>query len=75
MKLFTHHTFGEPSFVASSHVITSVRVEEGPGHDHIHIWNRGGKAGTLTVTKGDGELIARRLFCGITMKSEEITND
>lgn len=46
-------------------VVTSVRVEEpGFSHDHIHIWNRGGKAGTLVVDKGDGLVIARRLFAG-----------
>jgi len=44
-----------------SRVVTSVRVESGPGHDLVHVWNRGGKAGTLTVRKGDGEVVAARL--------------
>lgn len=43
-------------------LVTSVRIEHGPGHDEVHIWNRGGKAGTLTVKKGDGIEIARRLI-------------
>ena len=43
-------------------LVTSVRVEQGPGHDHVHVWNRGGKAGTLDVTSGDGYAIARLLL-------------
>jgi len=39
-------------------LISSVRVEHGPGHDHVHVWNRGGKAGVLVVEKGDGNSIA-----------------
>lgn len=46
---------------AFEHLISTVKVEYGPGHDRIHIWNRGGKAGVLTVTKGDGDIIADRL--------------
>ncbi|MEE8551436.1 MAG: hypothetical protein V3T08_09325 [Gemmatimonadota bacterium] len=41
-----------------SDLISSVRVEHGPGHDRVHIWNRGGKAGVLTVKKGDGDNLA-----------------
>lgn len=51
-----------PGFVASEHVVTRVRVEEGMRHDLVHIWNRGGKCGVLTIDKGDGEEIARRLL-------------
>ncbi len=43
-------------------LISSVRVEHGPGHDRVHVWNRGGKAGVLVVTKGDGDDIAARLL-------------
>ena len=43
-------------------IVSSIRLDEGPGHDHIHIWNRGGKCGVLTVTKGDGFEIVVRLF-------------
>lgn len=42
---------------ASRPVVSSVRIERGPGHDVVHVFNRGGKAGTLTVTKGDGDAI------------------
>jgi len=44
-----------------SDLISSVRVEHGPGHDRVHVWNRGGKAGVLVVTKGDGDDVAERL--------------
>jgi len=43
-------------------LISSVRVEEGPGHDMIHVWNRGGKSGLLVVGRGDGEAIAALLL-------------
>ena len=43
-------------------LISSVRVEHGPGHDHVHVWNRGGKAGILVVNKGEGDQIAARLL-------------
>lgn len=43
-------------------MISSVRVEPGPRHDHVHIWNRGGKAGILIVEKGDGNKIASKLL-------------
>lgn len=43
-------------------LVSSVRLEEEPGHDVLHVWNQGGKAGTLTVNKGDGALIAERLI-------------
>ena len=45
-------------------VVTSVRVCRAGGHDHVHVWNRGGKAGVLVVDAGDGERIALRLFGG-----------
>lgn len=51
-----------PNAVRGDLMITSVRVEQGPGHDHVHVWNRGGKAGTLVVTSGDGYAIARLLL-------------
>lgn len=43
-------------------IISSIRVYQGPGHDVLHIWNRGGKAGTLTVTLGDGMILAMKLI-------------
>lgn len=59
---FTHPEQEEPGFVANQHLITSVRVKRGPGHDVLRIWNRGGCAGELTVNREDGEEIARRLI-------------
>ena len=44
--------------VSSRPIISSVILEEGLGHDTIHIWNRGGKAGQITVEKDDGEYLA-----------------
>lgn len=38
-------------------IVSSLRVEEGPAHDHVHVWNRGGKAGELVVQRGDGETL------------------
>ena len=34
--------------------ITSAQVVEGPGHDHVHVFEREAKAGVLVVTKGSG---------------------
>lgn len=42
-------------------VISSLRVEKNPQHWHIHIWNRGGKSGTICVNAEDGPLIVARL--------------
>jgi hypothetical protein len=47
----------------SAKIITSVVVDEGPSHDRVRVWNRGGLAGVLVVTHGDGEVIARRMLC------------
>lgn len=38
--------------------ITSIKVEEGPSHDRVSIWESGGLAGVLTVSKGAGSRIA-----------------
>lgn len=43
-------------------IITTIRLEEGPGHDRLHVWNRGGKAGELVVELGDGKELVHRLF-------------
>jgi len=42
-------------------LISSVRVEHGPRHDRVRVWNRGGLAGVLVVDAGDGNAIADRL--------------
>jgi hypothetical protein len=59
---FAHPARDNPYTVKSDLLVTTVRVDEGPGHDVVHVWNRGGKAGTLTVTKGDGRAVAARLL-------------
>lgn len=66
-------SFDEPEHVAREHLITSVQIEEGPGHDIVHVWNRGGKAGTLTVNKGDGFHVARLLLTGPWRSGERVT--
>lgn len=43
-------------------LVSRVRVEPGPGHDRVTVFNRGGNAGTLTVARGDGVTIARSLI-------------
>lgn len=43
-------------------LVSSVRVESGRAHDRVHVWTRGGLAGVLTVTAGDGLPLARRLL-------------
>jgi hypothetical protein len=58
-------TYGTPNTLGPTSerpIITTVRVEEGLGHDRVHVWNRGGKAGELVVDKGDGHRIAHRLL-------------
>jgi len=51
-----------------SELITTVKVEKVGGHEHVHIWNRGGKAGVLVVTEGDGALIEQRLLGAVEAK-------
>lgn len=36
-------------------LITCVRIEYGPAHDRVRVWNRGGCSGELVVNAGDGE--------------------
>jgi len=38
--------------------ISSVRLEKTPGHDILHVWQRGGKCGSLTLDQGTGEAIS-----------------
>jgi hypothetical protein len=53
-----------PPPAPSEQVVSSVTVEVVGGHDVVRVWNRGGLAGTLTVCKGDGEAMKRRLLGG-----------
>lgn len=62
MRTLKHPARDLPDTVKGNLVVTSVRVEESPGHDLVHVWNRGGKSGVLTVNKGDGLEFARRLL-------------
>jgi hypothetical protein len=48
----------------SEMVISSVTVKCVGDHDRVQVWNRGGMAGELTVSKGDGEALKRRLLGG-----------
>lgn len=66
-------------------LVSSVRVETGPSHDTIRVWNRGGLAGTLTVKAGDGQAFAARLLadeelercegCPVWVRSEDAFRD
>ena len=43
-------------------LISSVRVEPGPKHARLSVWNRGGLAGVLVVNAEDAKEIAARLL-------------
>lgn len=43
-------------------LISSVRVEVRGAHAEIGIWNRGGKAGSITVNARDADLFVSRLI-------------
>ena len=45
----------------STCVVSSLGIVPGPIHDRVRVWNRGGLAGELVVTAGDGVTIADRL--------------
>lgn len=49
-------------YVPSQHLVTSVRVVRGVGHDEVHVWNRGAKSGVLVVGSAEGDAVARRLL-------------
>lgn len=42
----------------SDHLISSAAVSMSGGHDRVRLWSRGGLAGELVVTAGDGERVA-----------------
>jgi len=67
---YQHPARDLPTTVRGDLLVTSVRVESGPGHDHVHVWNRGGKAGTLVVTRGDGDRFADLLLPRETSEAE-----
>jgi hypothetical protein len=43
-------------------LVSSALCTEGPSHDTVKVWNRRGLAGTLTVCKGDGAALVKRLL-------------
>lgn len=43
-------------------LVSSLRIEKNDRHWHIHIWNRGGKAGTICVNAADGPMFVDRLL-------------
>lgn len=43
-------------------IISSVTIKTIGEHDFVRVWNRGALAGELTVIKGHGEVLARRLL-------------
>ena len=45
-------------------LVSSVRLIQGPGHERIQVWNRGGHAGELVVKVGDGLALVERLAPG-----------
>jgi hypothetical protein len=49
-------------------LVTRVRVEQGPAHDVLTVWSRGGNAGSLTVQRGDGATVARALLPDATIE-------
>jgi hypothetical protein len=42
----------------SARLVSSIRVWRGPTHDLVRVWCRGGFAGALILTHGDGALLA-----------------
>lgn len=50
-------------------VVSKVRVEAIGGHDHVTVWNRGGLAGTLIVSRADGKALAERLCIEATSRT------
>ena len=49
------------SNIRPDELISSIRIEMNDVHWRIHIWNKGGKAGTICVNATDGPEITKRL--------------
>jgi len=43
---------------------TSVRLEEGPGHDRVTLWERGANCGTLVLSLGSGKRLVSMFAAG-----------
>jgi hypothetical protein len=52
---------------ANNHVVSSAEVTDIGGHELVRIWSRGGLAGELVVSRGDGA----RLCCVMMMLEPE----
>jgi len=52
-------------------LMSSARVAYDAAHDRVTVFNRGANAGHLTVKKGDGERLARRIVGGLEQVLEE----
>jgi len=46
------------SYYGLSDPITSLRLEEGPGHDRLTVWEGNALAGTLVLSLGEGRHVA-----------------
>lgn len=44
-------------------LVSKILVVGYDGRDHVHFWNRGGRAGKLVLAMGDGATLARCLGC------------
>lgn len=42
-------------------LVSSVGIDQMDAHEYVRVWNRGGLAGQLVVSKGDGEKIVALL--------------
>lgn len=61
--------------IRKNNVISSLRVERNSQHWHIHIWNRGVKAGTICVDAKDGTEVVRRLGASHPWVWEDYSED
>jgi hypothetical protein len=55
----------------SEHVASSVSVEHVGSHDRVRVWSRGGHAGELVMSEGDGEAFAKMLGLRERMSANE----
>lgn len=57
-----HRDAHDPSISRTALRVSSVRVEKTPTHWHIAVWNRGGRAGELSVLAADGPAFVTALL-------------
>lgn len=56
-------------------LISTVKIDYGLKYAYLHVWNRGGKVGTLKVNKEDVREIAHRLLDMTPLEFEEEQDD